>query len=499
MVGAIAVMAALGYWDEQRESAAALEDFAQEQADLAASAAHGVSTRLDAARRDALRFAEDASAGRPTPAEATLSYASARLVGPGAPASPAAAPGAIVLRVPLGPDTQVELTLPATALLEEAARIERPRELLVLLARADVPGLTTRDGRGIGGSPVEAAFRAGQSTARLSRPEAAELGLPPRVAVAGVAAVDGGTFGRFGVAVVASAAKERDRESRARYRLLLGVVLTGGLVLFFGAVALRKQRHELELQRELELAELQQRRDERLERASRAAMMGTLAAGIAHELSTPLGVVSGRAEQLAGRVKGDERASRAVAVVLEQTERMSAIIRGFLDFARGGSPTLTRASPADLAKGAVRLVEHRFEKLGVRLLLHLGEALPSVHCDVHLLEHALVNLLLNACEACERGGTVELSLRETDGRVVFEVVDDGAGIAPADVSRVTEPFFSTKPPGAGTGLGLAITSEIVKGHRGSLTLAPRASGGTSATLALPLDESPAAAPSKKAG
>jgi signal transduction histidine kinase len=487
MLSAIALVAALLHWDEQREATAGFEAFAAEQADLAASAASGVRTRLATARRDAFRFAEDARAGRPTPAEATLRYASVRVAAASDPPAMAPEAGTIVLPFPIDQATRVDLGLPATELVSEASRLERPRELVVLLARPGQAGLTTTDGRIVTGSPVEAAFRAGETTVRLQRPDAAALGLAIRMAAAGLAGVDGGTLGRFGVAIVASAAKERDREARARYRLWAGVLLAAGLVLGFGTVALGRQRRELDLARELALAELARGRDERLARAGRAAMMGTLATGIAHELSTPLGVISGRAEQLAPRLAGDERGARAVAAILAETERMSATIRGFLDLARGGRPSLSQSAPGDLAKGAVRLVEHRFEKAGVSLAVDVGAGLPALRCDARLLEHALVNLLLNACEACVRGGEVSLSATSDDARVTFVVEDDGAGIAPSDVSRVTEPFFTTKPPGQGTGLGLAITSEIVKAHHGTLALENRPEGGTRATIGLPRD------------
>jgi len=99
---------------------------------------------------------------------------------------------------------------------------------------------------------------------------------------------------------------------------------------------------EMELSRELSLAEVRQRSDERLVRASRAAVMGTLATGVAHEMGTPLGIIAARAEQLEKRLGGDERAVRSARVILEQVERMHLVVRGFLNLARGGEPALAR-------------------------------------------------------------------------------------------------------------------------------------------------------------
>jgi two-component system NtrC family sensor kinase len=307
--------------------------------------------------------------------------------------------------------------------------------------------------------------------------------------MAGIARVDVGPPGPWGVIVVASAARERDREKRAERRLVLGVVMAAGLVLAFGGAALRKQRQELELARALAVARVQRVRDEALARAARIATTGTFAMGIAHEVSTPLGVIAGRAEQLLGPGQGDERAGRAernAQIILEQAQSIEQTIRRFLDMARGGPPSLQPADPVEVAAAAAAAVAHRFAKAGVALTTSSSAAAPvRVRLDRALLEHALVNLLLNACEACGPGGHVDVCVRATEDRVAFDVVDDGAGISRENAARAAEPFFTTKPEGRGTGLGLAIASEIAKVHRGALAIAPREGGGTRASIEVP--------------
>lgn len=485
MLLAVAAVSALALWDEKRESSTTLDDFAQEQATLASSVASELSTRLAGARRDGLIIAEGIEEGRRVPVAVIDGYSGYRL-GPADAAPLDAGPSGITLRVPTPGGQLVDLVVPPVKLLEGAARIERPGSALVLILGPTGDQLHGTDGRVIRSEPIHKAFVEGQSSVWLGRAAAAAMGLPERRAAVGLARVDAGSLGRWGIAVVSSAERERDRESRARWRLVLGLGVAVGLVFAFGTIALRKQRRELVLEHELAVTALQRERDARLASTSKVAMMGTLAMGIAHEFSTPLGVIAGRAEQLAPRVSGDERSSRSVRAILEQTERIRVVIRGFLDLARGGAPTLDDVPPDVVLRSAVALVEHRFASAGVALSVHRAQNLPAIHCDAPMLEQALVNLLLNACDACSRDGNVEAKIDSDGERVAFTVIDDGVGITLEDATRATEPFFTTKPAGQGTGIGLAIANEIVKLHRGTLSLRPVSPRGTSASVVIPV-------------
>jgi len=431
MLLAMAVVTALAYWDEQRESKAALDDFTQEQVTLAESVAASLVQNLASDSNNALQ----------------------------------AAPADLVAAI---------------------RAIEHRGLVRVLVRRPGRAELIGSDGANIPAISIARAIDEGLPSLRLARRDAAGLGLPARTAVAGLHRVDAPGFGRWTIAVVATARAERDREVRAQWRLVLGVLVASGLVLAFGGYAMRKQRKELELGHQLALTEIRNERDERLVRADKLATMGALATGIAHEVSTPLGVILGRAEQLLPKQQ-DDRARRAVETIAEQTERIFAVVRGFLALARGGQPALTRCDPEALARAATGLVEHRFEKATVRLELDIGSNLSKVACEPRLFEQVLVNLLLNACDACSDGGTtVTLSVHGDGERVAFVVIDDGSGISPEIAERATEPFFTTKPEGKGSGLGLAIASEIVKHHCGSLTLSPSAQGrGSRVCVELP--------------
>jgi signal transduction histidine kinase len=263
----------------------------------------------------------------------------------------------------------------------------------------------------------------------------------------------------------------------------LAVLAAGGLLLALGGLALSRQRKELQLS--ADLAVLERERDERLERLDKAATLGVLAIVLAHEVSTPLGVITGRAEQVLPKVKNDQRATIAVEAILEQATRISEIIRALLSLAREQPGPFQPIAPHKIAQAARALVEHRFVKAGVRLDEKVGADLPEIHGDPLLLEHALVNLLLNACEACDRGGQVVMSVENGGGAVRFEVEDDGVGITRDAASRASEPFFTTKATSGGAGLGLAIVNEILTNHGGRFAIAPRSSRGTTARIEIP--------------
>ena len=452
IVACIVVLGATAYWDEQRESAAALADFAHEQAVLA--------RQLAAVLRASTRGSEGASLSPAAVAEAFVSIDE-----PGVVVALVRPPGAHgLLR---GGGTHVESPRLAVALDATSCRLDATSPALV---------------------------GASECSLTLTHEESAALGLPSRMGMAGLASFEVGPGEKWEVAVVAGAARERDRERRASARTVLSFLVSSALVLALGTLALRKQRRELVLAAELAVADAVRARDERLVRADKLATMGALATGIAHEVSTPLGVIVGRAEQLASKVGDDARAARSVSAILEQAARIKEIIRAFLTLARGGSPTLEQTDPRSLAVAAVDLVAHRFHQVDVTLSLlppaptETSDPLPNVACDRRLLEQALVNLLLNACDACSPGGHVEVrvGLHHVTRDVTFSVTDDGSGITSETAARATEPFFTTKPEGLGTGLGLAITREIVHHHRGTLSLESRqGSPGTIASISLP--------------
>jgi signal transduction histidine kinase len=198
-------------------------------------------------------------------------------------------------------------------------------------------------------------------------------------------------------------------------------------------------------------------------------------------------VIVGRAEQLVARAGGDDRVARHARTIIEQVDHIDRVVRGLLGLARGAPIALEACAPAQLVAGAVELVSHRFERAHVHVEVRVPTGLPELRCEPLLFKHALVNLLLNACDASPPGvgATVRVEVERTGNELAFVVTDEGEGIGDAAAARATEPFFTTKPVGQGTGLGLAIAREIASTHRGSLAIVACQPHGTRASITVP--------------
>jgi signal transduction histidine kinase len=377
---------------------------------------------------------------------------------------------------------------PATPLpwiLRNLRYLEQPEITRIYVRPPGEPWITL-EGIAVASPPLERAGAARGAWTLVKAGEAESLGLPERTAALSMS----GAMDRFGqtwiVAVAGSAFREPDRVRNSRWRLLASFASMGAFLFILGSWALRWQKQEMELAQELELRELGRTKDQALAQAGRAATMLTLASGVAHEIATPLGVISGRARQLVSRVGEDERNLRLAQAIQEEAEHINQTIRRFLDLARGGSPRLEEFSTGDLVRSAATMVEHRFQKAGVELDLDLAEGLPAMRGDFQLLEHLLVNLLLNACDASTKGDRVAIRARAEEGRIELDVSDQGKGIPEVLVERVMEPFFTTKPQGQGTGLGLALAREIARMHRGEISIERVQPRGTRVRVSLPL-------------
>jgi signal transduction histidine kinase len=220
---------------------------------------------------------------------------------------------------------------------------------------------------------------------------------------------------------------------------------------------------------------------------------GQLAAGIAHEIGTPLNVARGRAELALSRLGTDHPQAPSQRVIIDEVDRVTRLIRQLLDYVRP-SPAELRA--VDLAAAVDRvgtLLGPQANERGVALAIDAAGALNMVRADPDHVQQIIVNLVMNALDACPRGGRVEVRARPAPaGGAVLEVADDGPGIPLETRTHVFDPFFTTKKRGQGTGLGLWIVAQLVRSHGGEIELTAGPASGTLVRITWPAFESGAA-------
>lgn len=371
-------------------------------------------------------------------------------------------------------------------LLDHLQQVQRQGNLTVLLRETNGFGFHTADGRVLSSAALERALSEHRESLVLTRSEASALGMPARRAVAGFSIVEASAeFPALRVVVLSSGGGEADNFRYGRLRTAVPIAFIVVIVAGFSWLLLRQQRRALQLKADLDRAEVERERDAELARAGRFAMLAAMSSGIAHELGGPLTILYGRLEQLEAVAQHDGASAKAHRAMGEQLGRVRAIVRGFMALARGEPAVLAPVSPEVLANEAEELVAHRFARAGVTLRREADADVPPVLCDAPLFVQALVNLLVNACQASKSGDTVVLRVRSSDAGTVFEVDDQGEGIGARVADQAHEPFFTTRAHAGGTGLGLAIANEIAGQNRGTLKVGPRDGGGTRASIELP--------------
>jgi two-component system, NtrC family, sensor histidine kinase HydH len=274
-------------------------------------------------------------------------------------------------------------------------------------------------------------------------------------------------------------------------------------ILFFFLAAMvvnrfaQQSQHQTQLYRELaeRLAETNRRLEQaqaEARRSERLAALGQLSAGLAHEIRNPLGVIKGSAEMLTQKLQASDELARELAgYISTEVNRLSALVTEFLDFAR---PLHAQPQPADLVAlldRVVQIVADRFVgKQVVRIERDYATGLPLVPLDESLCEQAFLNLVQNAYEAMETGGTLRIEVQpatqnDREG-VQLRLADTGPGVPEELREEIFNPFVTTKK--TGVGLGLSIVSKIVDGHHGSIHVENSPEGGAVFTIFFPLEE-----------
>lgn len=202
----------------------------------------------------------------------------------------------------------------------------------------------------------------------------------------------------------------------------------------------------------------------------RLGTVGTLAAGVAHELGTPLNVVSGRAELISGGKLTEQEVNASAKTIKSESDRMTTIIRQLLDFARQQTSPHVSIDLNDIVSRTSDLMRSLAKKSNVRIVDEVPDQTVRIDGDAAQIQQVMTNLLANAIGAMPGGGlvTVSLTLPLDDDRARVQVVDTGGGIESKDIDRIFEPFYTTKDVGQGTGLGLSIAYGIVREHGGEI-------------------------------
>jgi signal transduction histidine kinase len=252
------------------------------------------------------------------------------------------------------------------------------------------------------------------------------------------------------------------------------------------AIALQNARLYGDLQRQMQELKMAQ---QQLLQAAKLAAIGELAAGVAHELNSPLTVIVGRNDQLMRRVReADPQAAALGDTIKAEALRATRIVRGLLDYSRRREPKRESINVNLLVPRALDLLQAKLRGRGVDVQVKLDPALPALLLDMDQMTQVLINIIGNAIDAMPDGGRLGVATshhRDLD-RVVLSIQDSGTGMTPADIEHIFEPFYSTKPEGEGTGLGLSVTLGIVKSHGGSISVESEPGQGTTMTLQLPV-------------
>ncbi len=230
-----------------------------------------------------------------------------------------------------------------------------------------------------------------------------------------------------------------------------------------------------------------------LAQADKLSSIGLLAAGVAHEINTPLAVISSYAQMLSKQMRGDARLSPVLEKITQQSFRAAEIANGLLNFSRTSTTEFRATNLNQVISDTLSLLEHQFKTAQIQVDLELSEELPTIHGNPGKLQQVFLNLLLNAKEAMPGGGKLRVATQVTlpSGHVEAVVSDSGLGIAPEHMKRIYDPFFTTKTmPKAGdkrgTGLGLSVSYGIIQEHAGKIQVESAVGAGTTFHLEFPL-------------
>lgn len=228
--------------------------------------------------------------------------------------------------------------------------------------------------------------------------------------------------------------------------------------------------------------------EQRIQQTEKLVAVGQLAAGVAHEINNPLGVILCHTDIIKENNEDDEETLHDISIIERHTENCKRIVADLLDFSRGRESRIERqlASVNEIVEGVLSMVGQQFKKKQIRLNYNLDKTLPHCSVDSRGIQQVLVNLIMNAVQAIEDRGKISISTRTKDNNVLIEIDDDGPGINKEVLDKIFDPFFSTKEQGKGTGLGLSVSYGIIHEHNGEIKVQSTPGHGARFTVIIPL-------------
>jgi len=225
--------------------------------------------------------------------------------------------------------------------------------------------------------------------------------------------------------------------------------------------------------------------EDQLVQREKLSSIGLLAAGVAHEVNTPLAGISSYTQMLLQQIAEVDPKRKLLEKIHAQTVRASGIVNNLLNFSRTSDAQFREVDVNRVLEDTLQLLEPQLRNVAFEIVRHYGEDLPAAHGSAAKLQQVFMNLVLNARDAMATGGRLTITTRQVETSLVVDFRDTGVGIAPENIARIYDPFFTTKEVGQGTGLGLALSYGIVQEHGGRIFVESRPGDGAHFTIKLP--------------
>jgi signal transduction histidine kinase len=232
------------------------------------------------------------------------------------------------------------------------------------------------------------------------------------------------------------------------------------------------------------------RLEDQLIQNEKLTSIGLLAAGVAHEVNTPLAVISSYSQMLRKEISPEDSRHKLLEKITKQTFRASEIVNSLLNFSRTSATEFTEIDIHQVITETISLLEHQFKTARIRVERELKADCPMTYGNAGKLQQVFLNLFVNARDAMPAGGELRILTDTGDSKIEILVQDTGVGISRENVKKIYDPFFTTKAAGKGTGLGLSVSYGIIQEHGGNISVDSKQGVGTSFKLELPLVRKP---------